>query len=393
MPKDSILIVGGGLLQVPAVEAARSLGLKAIVTDGNPDAPAMSIADETHIIDIYDVPNHFALGLRLKDRIAGVFTEGADAEVTVASVAEALGLPGISIEAAMNCKNKARMRNCFDNASISPVYWYPVSGYAHNPIGYPCVVKPADNCASRGVHVVWREEDMDAAVTDAIANSTTGTALIEEYLEGPQQSVEILFNAKGNCHWLNIVDRPFDGVLELGHVNPSNLPELDRIYLFQLTEQAAQAVGVHFGAFKCDTVWTKDGPRILECTARLSGGFDCQYTTPLATGRNFIRAAMKLAVGRDDIEEDLKPTHNRYAAAWAAFPKPGRVTHIETGDVRNPFDERYIFIRVKEGDIIESYENCSQRPVFVIAVGDSYEEARDNAQRGAAALAARIVTE
>src|SRR3990172_6281501 len=109
MPKDPILIIGGGLLQVPAVEAAHSLGLRAIVTDRNPDAPAMRIADEAHVGDIYDIPNHVKLGLKLRNRLAGIFTEGADCEVTVASVAASLGLPGVSVEATMNCKNKVWM--------------------------------------------------------------------------------------------------------------------------------------------------------------------------------------------------------------------------------------------------------------------------------------------
>lgn len=394
MPKDSVLIVCGGLLQLPAVEAAHRLGLRAIVTDANPDAPTMRIADEAHVVDIYDIPNHVALGLKLRDRLAGVFTEGADVEVTVASTAAALGLPGVSVEAAKNCKNKWRMRQRLNAIGISPVR---MGREAES--SFPFVVKPSDNCGSRGIHIVNNATELNIAIDDAMKNSTNKLVLFEEYLTGPQQSVEILFDAQGKCHWLNIVDRIFDGVMEMGHVNPSRLPDEHRAALYQMTEQAAAAVGVNFGAFKGDTIWTDNGPRILEVTARLSGGFDCQRTTPLATGRDFIGAAMAVSCGLPIPEDALTPKCQRWAAAWAAFPKPGKVTRLPDYVVESgggPWwgsDGMTRIFRVKIGDIIEPYEHCAQRPGFVIAIGDSYEAAIDNAKRGAAVLAESIVTE
>lgn len=286
------------------------------------------------------------------------------------------------------------MRATFYNDGLSPVNWTIVSSVSEFvSVPFPRVVKASDNCGSRGAHIIRDESGYAEAIADAIANGTTGTALVEEYLEGPQQSVEILFDAHGKCNWLNIVDRYFDGVMELGHVNPSRLPDERKASLFQMTEAAAGAVGVNFGAFKADTIWTEKGPRILEVTARLSGGFDCQHTTPLATGRDFIRAAMKLSVRRNDIDEDLQPTRHRWAAAWAAFPKAGKVKSIIRGGGLLSPTEQNVFLRVQEGDIIEPYEHCAQRPGFVIAVGDTYDEAMGNAQRGAAALAERIITE
>ena len=41
----SILIIGAGMLQVPAIKIASEKGLTTIVTDYNKDAPGMAIAD------------------------------------------------------------------------------------------------------------------------------------------------------------------------------------------------------------------------------------------------------------------------------------------------------------------------------------------------------------
>ncbi|HKI92324.1 MAG TPA: hypothetical protein VJ986_08475, partial [Gaiellaceae bacterium] len=196
-------------------------------------------------------------------------------------------------------------------------------------------------------------------------------------------------------HRLNVVDRPFadlEGVaLELGHVNPSALPAAHQDELFALAERAAAAVGVGFGAFKADTIWTADGPRILEVTARLSGGFDCQKTTPLATGRNFIAAALRLAIGLPLDPADLAPTRRRYAAAWTALPEPGRVVEIDAAPSLAVPGVEEVLLRVSVDDVVPEYRDCATRPAFVVATGDSPAEAVANARAGVAAL--RIRTE
>lgn len=396
---EAILIVCGGLLQVPAVPIAHELGLKVVMTDANPHASAMRLADEPITLDIYDIGGHVELvdQLMSRYRLRGVFAEGADVEVTVATAANHAALPGIPVEAALNTKNKVRMRACFDRAGLSNPLWAEVrsmteAGPAAAQVGYPLVVKAVDNSASRGTTRVSDPSSLGPAVETAIANSTSGTALLESCFSGEEQSVEILFDASGRCHHLNVVDRPFESdgsyAIELGHLNPSRLGKDEQELLFALAEQAAAAVGVRFGAFKIDTIWTHEGPRILEVTARLSGGFDCQYTTPLSSGRNFIRAAMRLAVGMPLDPADLEPKWRKHAAAWVAFPPPGRVVSIGGVDdaLRQP-GVKEVFLRVAEGDVILPYRDCATRPAFVIAVGESADEAIRNAQGGARALA------
>src|SRR5262249_60002664 len=157
--------------------------------------------------------------------------------------------------------------------------------------------------------------------------------------------------------------------------------------LFRLTEAAAAATGVRYGAFKADTIWTEDGPRILEVTARLSGGFDCQVTTPLSSGRNFIRAAMRLAVGLPLDAADLAPRWQRHAAARAAFPPPGTVRAIGgVGDALGLPGVSNVFLRVGVGDVIPPYRHCATRPAFVIPSGDTRAAARAHAEAGARAL-------
>jgi biotin carboxylase len=395
---DAILIVCGGLLQVPAVEIAHGLGLKVVMTDANPHAAAMVLADEPVALDIYDAEGHCRLvdDLGRRYHLRGVFAEGADVEVTVASAAAHAGLPGIPVDAARNTKNKVRTRQALDRAAIPNPPWAEVSTLdgamrAAGRIGFPLMAKAVDNSASRGTSRVDDISGLETAIESARAASTTRTALLEGCFIGDEQSVETLWDEHGRVHRLNIVDRPFDRshgyAIELGHVNPTGLGPVEQEALFTLTERAAAATGVRFGAFKADTIWTADGPRIIEVTARLSGGFDCQYTTPLASGRSFIRAAMCLSVGRPIDPADLTHRWRRHAAAWVAFPPPGRIVGIGSVDeVKKLPGVAEVILRVGPGDVIQPYHDCGVRPAFVIAVGDTREQAIARAQSGAHAL-------
>jgi biotin carboxylase len=398
MPDDAILIVCGGLLQVPAVEIAHGLGLKVVMTDANPRAAAMALADEPVTLDIYDADGHRTLVDDLKRRynLRGVFAEGADVEVTVAAAAAHAGLPGIPVEAALNTKNKVRTRQALDRAGIANPPWAEVRTVeeavrAGERIGFPLMAKAVDNSASRGTSQVDHPGGLEKAMASAKAASTTGTALLEGCYVGDEQSVETLWDEQGRVHRLNIVDRPFERsegyAIELGHVNPTSLGRAEQDALFELTERAAAATGVRFGAFKADTIWTAGGPRIIEVTARLSGGFDCQYTTPLSSGRSFIRAAMCLSIGRPIDPADLTHRWRRHAAAWVAFPSPGRIVELgSVDDVKKLPGVAEVILRVGRGDIIQPYHDCGVRPAFVIAVGDTREQAISRAQAGAAAL-------
>ncbi len=52
---ETILIVGAGLLQLPAIEQARAAGLRVALTDRDPGAAGFRLADETYVLDTKDV--------------------------------------------------------------------------------------------------------------------------------------------------------------------------------------------------------------------------------------------------------------------------------------------------------------------------------------------------
>lgn len=385
MTEPTVLIVGAGLLQVPAIEIAKGMGFRVVVTDRDLQAVGFAFADEHVILDTKDVAGHVALARELcgRTKLAAVFTEGADVEVTVAEAARAAGLPGVDLHAARTCNDKAEFRRVCAEAGLPGPRFAEVSSAvdcrrAARDIGLPVIVKALDNSGSRGATKVSAEADLDAAFAEARRWSEADTILVEQCVSGPEQSVEALV-ADGVFHRCNIVDRPFafdPYPIELGHDNPTMLGDDAKERIWQLVEASARAVGIDVGAAKADTMWTADGPVVLEMTARLSGGFHSQYTSPLAYGTNDIKAALDLALGRPLDLADITPRWQRYAICRSLFPTPGTITSIEGIDDALAIDGvEHVLFRMHVGEEIPEYRTCVDRPGFVITCADTRDEA------------------
>lgn len=380
-------IIGGGEMQIPVVDEARGFGLKVICSDLNPNCVCAPHADIFLPIDIFDIETHVRKGLELSKtlKIAGVLAAGIDAPETMARLAQALGLPSVDPEVARLVHNKAEFRRRMEELGF-PVPRYIDFGMEQldevsmlaDRVGYPLVLKNTDSSGSRGTRIFYEpnEEDLRVAAVEAINVSRSGRALIESFWEGPEQTIETIFDVEGNFHPCFITDRIFDKrqgyALETGLRHPSSLSENVQTEMYQMAKAVAQAIGIQVGAAKYDCILTPQGPRIIEMTVRLSGGFDCQYLVPAATGKNVIRAAVLTALGRPFPSDLLQAKYQRVAVSRSLWPRPGRIRAVHgLEDVRRiPGVEKIVF-RKRVGDLIEPYTDCTKRVCFVIAVADT----------------------
>ncbi|HXH10775.1 MAG TPA: ATP-grasp domain-containing protein [Alphaproteobacteria bacterium] len=414
--------------------AQRRFGLLVIATDKNREAPGMAIADVGLLINTKHINAHTNALLAMREQfdIVGVATCGADVAETVAACAQALGLPGISSIAAAAAQRKDHMRSILKLAGLelympqwatlyakdhniykkAREFWFHVRGSTECS---GVVVKPLNQSASRGVTLVSSVDDIDHAIDKALPFSGGGNILIEERLIGQEYSVEGIFDASGQAIFFNIVERVFDyggGIpMELGHINPAVFTDSELGAIFGLWRSAASALGVTWGPFKIDLLIQGGRPYILETAARLSGGWDCQETTPISSGRMPIEALIALSCGLKVDPwylERRRPT--TYAACAALFPTPGRVVSIHpwlwyrheaflsswqpdfAGRVIDA-DEPQVRLAVKPGDTIRGYEHCADRAGFVITAGETRDEAWDRASRLASKCSEMIITE
>lgn len=383
----SIIIVGAGIMQIPAIRTAKEMGLNVIATDRNPSSDGFKYADVPLIMDTKDIQGHikFAIENKEKYNIVGAFA-GADVAITVAGITNALNLPGISMDVAIRSNNKSLMKKKWLEDGVPTPRSKEISSVEDAILfisefnGFPVMVKAVDSAASRGSRMVENVNDLEEAISEAKKNSSTKTALIEEFVEGEEQSVETIVY-KGIHNRCGIADRHFGFKpypIEIGHTNPTRLPNYIQAKIYEVVEDAAKSLGINFGPAKADIILTDDGPKILEMPARLSGGFHSQYTTPLATGMNPIRAVLNLSIGNPIPVKDITTKWNKVSVCKAIFPEPGKIVTIEGIEKAKRIKGiEQIFLLVKEGDIIPEYKNCANRICYIITVGDTYEEANE----------------
>ena len=67
MSEGTLLLVGAGLLQIPAIHVAKSMGLRVVATDRDPQPLAFRLVDESITLDTKDVGGHVELGASAGD--------------------------------------------------------------------------------------------------------------------------------------------------------------------------------------------------------------------------------------------------------------------------------------------------------------------------------------
>lgn len=383
----SIIIVGAGIMQIPAIKIAKEMGLKVIATDMNPLAEGFQYVDVPVVLNTKDVEGHikFAIENHTKYNIVGAFA-GADVAITVAGITNALNLPGIPMDVAIRSNNKSLMKKRWLEDGIPTPFAIEINNKEEaiealdKLNGFPVMIKAVDSAASRGCKKIKNMNELDEAISEAKEKSSTKTALIEDFVVGDEQSVETIVYDGIHYH-CGIADRHFGFdpySIEVGHTNPTKLSNHTQNEIYDVVDRAAKSLGINFGPAKADIILTDDGPKILEMPARLSGGFHSQYTTTLSTGMNPIRAVLNLAIGNPIPMDDITPKFNKVSICKAIFPNPGKIVKINGIEkAKRIKGVAQIIMMVKEGDIITEYKNCAQRICYIITVGDTHEEANE----------------
>ncbi|MDR0568023.1 MAG: ATP-grasp domain-containing protein [Spirochaetaceae bacterium] len=392
-----LIILGAGAMQGPAIRTAKEMGLTAIAVDGDPDAPCVPLADRFERIDLKDKEGVEALAraLQAEGTLAGIMTAGTDFSATVAWVAERLGLPGIPYAAALNASDKERMRECFKAAGLpSPrfiILKAPASPEFALPFAYPAVVKPVDNMGARGCRRVNNPAELDAGVRDALAFSRSSRVIVEEYMEGPELSVDALvYNGKMTV--CGVADRhiafpPY--FIEMGHTMPSALDPAAQEAVLRVFEAGAKALGITNGAAKGDMKLTPAGPMIGEIAARLSGGYMSGWTYPYSSGVQVTKGAIQIALGLPP--DDLVPKRAWTSAERAIISIPGRVCCIdgrsEAGSVAGVKD---LFMRIAPSKYAQFPVNNVTKCGNIIASAPDRESAIAGAEQAARMVLIRL---
>lgn len=372
-----IMLLGAGILQVPAIQKAKELGLTVIAVDRDLNAPGFQYADICLPVSTLDQDEIYRQALRLKpDKI---ITSTSDAPVyTAACVSARLGLKSsLTPEDALCATNKAYMRQRLKDRGVPIPEFYIAENKADflqavSRFQRCCVIKPADNAGSRGVRLFQKGENRFPEEVYAYSKSfsRSGTVLVEEFLEGPEASVEG-FTVNGQTTIVAITDKlvtPPPYFVEVGHMEPCQQnPDVQKA-IGDLAKKALEAIRIRNGPSHTEVKITKEGPKIVELAARLGGDFITSKLVPLSTGIDLVGASIQQEAG---LSIDLVPKWHRGSAIRFFTAENGVLTAIQgLEDAKEKHGiEEIVFYR-KIGDTITGAEPFS-RVGHVIASADT----------------------
>lgn len=395
----ALLIISGGIEAIPGIQLAKSMGLYIVVSDMNPNAPGLVFADDHLIVSTYDVEATVAAATHYHQNVRpidGVMCIASDVPLTVASVAKALNLPGISVESAQLATDKLAMKERFAADGVSIPWFSSVDSAAHlkkiaAERDFPLVLKPVDSRGARGVLRLIPETDLDWAYETSYSHSPTGRVMVEQYLSGPQVSTESML-LDSVAYTPGFADRNYEllekyspYIIENGGQLPTHLSEATQQAVRNLVQDAALSMGIKNGIVKGDIVIFEGKPYVIELAARLSGGYFCTHQIPLNTGVDLVGAAIQQALGEEIVLSSLKPKYSRPVAQRYFFPEPGIVVTIGDNEtLRSHKDVAYFELRAEVDSSISPIDSHPARAGVVITTGKTRE--------AAVALAEEVVT-
>jgi len=383
--RPTVLVVGAGVLQVPAIERARRRGCRVVAVDRNPNAAGFAQAQVAAPISTRDV--RIIVELARAEEVNAVLTVGSDAALpAVSAVAQELGLTGPPAQAVELARDKAAQwtlfrrlggarRRAVSGGSLAELR----AGVAEMTL--PLVVKPVDGAGGRGSSMVTELASCGQAVEQALGHSPAGRVVVEEFVEGSDHTAEV-FLADGRRAFGVITDKELGagGLVPREHVVPTALSQEEQRAAWVLVDALCREVGLEQGPLDVDFKMTPEGAELLEFAPRL-GGNELPRLLERATGVDLVGWALDIALGHP-------PPRTGYgirpAAVCILFARSsGLVAEVPPGGRPGPSLAEVVW-EVAPGDRVRQVTCSADRVGYVLAEGPTPEEARTRARAAAA---------
>lgn len=384
-----LLVLTAGFLQLPVIKKAKEMGAYVIAADGNSEAPGFKYADKSKVANI--TSEELMLEIARNERIDGVIHPCSEVAMNVMGrINDELGLCGISRETALKATNKHLMRIAFEEGN-APSPWSECFEFAEEAwqiyektSTIDMILKPSRNSGSRGIYKIskgLKKTEFGALFERSKKESRDKTVMLEQFIDGPEFSVEIIIWEK-EIHILAVTDKKTTGepyFVELGHNQPSCFKES----LVHIIEQAAYKGVVSLNLNNCaahaEIKLHEDKAYIMEIGARLGGDFISTDLTRLSTGVDMVEAAVNVALG---VKPDLTPKEHKHGVCIRYFcPIPGKVIKIENENILKNDPSVYSYeIYHREGDMVNEVKSSLDRSGHVIVIGETPQQAIRHAE-------------
>ncbi|MFI5631024.1 ATP-grasp domain-containing protein [Streptomyces sp. NPDC051664] len=363
--------------------------------EGTPDfwpAERYRLVGTKHIDDMIDQ----ARAWHAEEQFDGVITFSESAVIAVAAVADALGLPGIGVEAAVNCRNKYLMRRSHARHGVPHPQFRLAETEADaraaaEAFGYPVILKPTMGAGSNFVFRIDDAQELELRFAQAIdgiqdmfwaVSEADGVDLgpqsliVESFLDGREFLIEALAWDE-ELYLGSVVDRittegdTFDDDV---HHAPTSLSPEDLTEVHRVVKAAAHAQGLRRSVMHAEVRFHRGKPYILEIAARVGGG-GLDEIARVTAGYDPVRAVADVGRGVRPQVGHYRPT-GTHITSMCLLCDAGVVRHVDVpADVSGSDDVFLLKITARPGDLIRRPPDGNTILGFLGTTGDSQESA------------------
>ena len=373
------LVLCGGIPQIALIKELKSRGIETILADMNDKVGAIAYADKFYKVSVLDIDA--VRKVAIDEKVDFLITVCADQVLEiVARIAQELGLPWyIDAETAENVSKKSYMKKIFWENGVPTTKYVIMAELDEEKIKhleYPLIVKPVDAYSSRGVAKVESIEELRAAFDVAVNISRTKTAIVEEFAEGDEITVDI-YVEEGKAHVLclsNIYKIGEDGKFI---INRSRIPADVSDDIASQISDTAQKIADAFGLKNTPMLiqLISDGKRInvVEFCARTGGGVKFLMIKKIS-GFDVVKAVVDLTLGEKPHVEEIKKADDITVNEFV-YCNPGVLDHTEGFEellAEGVISEYFVF--KAPGTEFKQINSSGDRVAFYSVVAKSTEE-------------------
>ena len=370
-----LAIVGGALQGMEAVFLARKAGIESVVIDRKPTAPALSVCDESHVLNPLEDPEEAKRVFSSCDAVIPAVEE-LDILHFLSDTVPSLGMPLLfDMHAYEISCSKNRSNEIMQSVGVPLPQPWP-------QCGFPAIVKPSSQSGSIGVKVAFNDRDMQDGLR--FIESIHDEPVIQEFVHGKSVSIEVIGNGRTAKSYVTtevVLDDHYD--CKMVRCNDSILSAADEEVFARVGKDVAEAIGL--GALMdVEAILTPRGLRVLEIDARIPS------QTPAAicegTGVNLLEELFTTALGKP-ADRPRRPGAGIYRHVYLKDGVLRTCGEKTFGHVRNPRMGSGLF---GSDDFISDYEPGKEEWYATLMYSCATEEEAD---RRAAASIEKIMDE
>lgn len=294
-----VLVFGVGPLQESIIERARKMGLYTVGVDPCVDAISKGCVDTFEVVGGQDFEGTCAIVE--KYHVDAIVTAATDKPlVMMARVAERYGFPFYSVDTARWSTDKYQMKQHFIEGGVPCAKGRLVKSVDEtSDMSFPVIVKPRDNSGSRGVKLCRTRDELAISMAEALEYSKLDSVLVEEYIEGPEYSIEGL-HYDGRSEVIQFTEKKtteFPYNVELGHKQPADLSEDQKEAIRETVFKIANALKFENCPSHTELKINERGVFVIETSPRLGGDYITSILVPASTGINMEDQLLHISLG------------------------------------------------------------------------------------------------